>query len=255
MPQVASTSSGSLKISVCMAVRNGTNFIREQVTSILAQLREWDDFIIVDDASTDETIAVVQSFGDQRIRIISQEKNRGVVQSFERALTEATGDIVFLADHDDIWRADKVEKFLELFETNPDITVGMSDLVIIDATGKIASAPKFGLRKFHSSVLFNLVKNRYQGSAMALRRSVLSFCLPFPKDIPIHDAWIGMVNQFVGKAGFINEPLLYYRRHGSNDSPFRHGPLMQMLRWRYAMAKNLLSWYLRHVMQGRIRRK
>ena len=237
--------SGSVKVSVCMAVRNGSNFIEEQIASILPQLGSNDEFVIVDDDSKDNTIAIVEGFHDQRIRVISHEQNRGVVQSFGRALEEARGEIIFLTDHDDIWRADKVEKFLEMFKTHPDVTVIMSDLVIIDMAGKIISGPKFGTKKFHEGVLHNLIRNRYQGSAMAIRRSVLEYCLPFPADIPIHDMWIGLVNQFVGEAAFIGEPLLLYRRHGSNDSRATHAPLTQMIRWRWAVIKNLVELYLR----------
>jgi len=234
-----------------MAVRNGANFIEEQIASILPQLGGEDEFVIVDDASKDNTVDIVEGFHDERIRIVSHEHNRGVVQSFGRALEEAKGEIIFLTDHDDIWRADKVEKFLEIFKTRPAVTVVMSDLVIIDAAGKIISGPKFGTKNFHEGVLHNLIRNRYQGSAMAFRRSILEYCLPFPADTPIHDMWIGMVNQFVGEAAFIDEPLLFYRRHGSNDSRATHAPLTQMIRWRWALIKNLIGFYTqRMVKQG-----
>jgi glycosyltransferase involved in cell wall biosynthesis len=236
-----------MKISVCMAVRNGSNFIEEQIASILPQLGDQDEFVIVDDASTDSTIALIEDRLDKRIRILRNEQNRGVVQSFGHALEAATGEIIFLTDHDDIWRHDKVEKFLETFKTHPDVTVVMSDLVIIDATGEIVSGPKFGTRKFHQGALHNFVRNGYQGSAMAFRRSILEYCLPFPKDIPIHDVWIGLVNQFIGKTGFIPEPLLLYRRHGNNDSPDKHASIMQMIRWRWTLIKDLVCLYLRKV--------
>jgi glycosyltransferase involved in cell wall biosynthesis len=239
--------SGSVKLSVCMAVRNGSNFIEEQIASILPQLGDEDEFVLVDDASKDNTVEIIEGFHDERVRIIRHEQNRGVVQSFGRALEEARGEIIFLTDHDDIWRADKVEKFLEIFTTRPAVTVVMSDLVIIDAAGKIISAPKLGTKKFHEGVFHNLIRNRYQGSAMAFRRSILEYCLPFPADIPIHDMWIGLVNQFVGEAAFIDEPLLFYRRHGNNDSPATHAPLLQMIRWRWALVRNLSWLYLRQM--------
>lgn len=228
-----------------MAVYNGANFIAEQIASILPQLGQLDEFVVVDDASKDNTIAIVEGFHDERIRIIRNEQNRGVVQSFGRALEAASGDIIFLTDHDDVWRADKVQKFMELFESYPDVTVVTSDLLIVDAAGRIVSGPKFGSKKFHEGALRNLIRNQYQGSAMALRRSILDYCLPFPADIPIHDVWIGLVNQFVGKAAFIKEPLLFYRRHGSNDSPGKHAPLMQMIRWRWALIKDLTGLFFR----------
>lgn len=241
------TSSKGVRISVCMAVHNGASFIEEQISSILPQLGQYDEFIVVDDASQDNTIAIVECFRDPRIRIVRQVRNQGVVQSFGRALEESRGEVIFLADQDDVWRADKVEMFLETFGAHPDLTVVMSDLVIIDATGEVTSGPKFATRKFHGGLFHTLLRNSYQGSAMAVRRSILGYCLPFPSDIPIHDVWIGLVNRFVGKAGFISEPLLFYRRHGKNDSPATHAPLIQMVRWRCALIRNLAVLYARKI--------
>lgn len=228
-----------------MAAHNGVRFIREQIASILPQLRDGDEFLIVDDASTDGTVAVIEAFRDPRIRILRHKENRGVVSTFGHALGQARGEIIFLSDQDDLWRADKVAKFLELFASHPDVTVAMSDLVIIDADGKITSGPRFGGRTFHPGAMRNILRNRYQGSAMAVRRSILDAVLPFPPGIPMHDMWIGIVNQFVGKAAFLPEPLLLYRRHGSNDSPSTHASWSKMLRWRWAILKNLILWRLR----------
>jgi len=228
-----------------MASYNGATFIGEQIASILPQLGEHDELVIVDDASNDNTSAVVESFHDRRIRVFKQKRHRGVVASFGYALERARGDIVFLTDQDDIWPADKVNIFLEVFNTNSDVTVVMSDVLIVDATGRICSGPKFGSHRFRPGVLRNLIRNRYQGSAMAFRRRILNHCLPFPSDIPMHDVWIGLVNQFVGKAAFIPEPLLFYRRHGSNASPDTHAPISQMLHWRWALMKNLALFYFK----------
>lgn len=234
-------------ISVCMAAYNGASFIGEQIASILPQLGDNDEFVIVDDASTDNTIAVIEDFRDERIRIVCNEWNRGVIKTFSRALQEAKGEIIFLTDQDDVWRMDKVAKFLEIFRHHPEITVAMSDLVIIDSFGKVTSGPKFGSTQFHQGMLHNLVRNQYQGSAMAFRRSILEYCLPIPDEIPLHDVWIGLVNQLIGKAGFINEPLLFYRRHGSNDSSDAHAPIKQMIHWRWALIKNLTLVYMRRI--------
>lgn len=234
-------------VSVCMAVRNGANFIAEQIASILPQLREDDQVVIVDDASCDNTVGIIEQFRDARIRVVHQQQNCGVVRSFGRALQEVRGDIIFLSDHDDLWAPNKVKKFLEVFEAQPNVSLVISDVFIIDAQGRRTAGPRFGSRKFHVGILANLIRNRYQGSAMAFRRSILDYCLPFPGDIPIHDVWIGLVNQFVGEAAFIPEPLLLYRRHGKNDSPDRHAPIPQMVRWRWALLRNLFRLYLRRI--------
>jgi glycosyltransferase involved in cell wall biosynthesis len=234
-------------VSVCMATYNGERFIHEQLASVLCQLGDNDEIVIVDDASTDNTIAIIQSFGDRRIRILKQTHNSGVLQTFGRALKEARGEIIFLADQDDVWRGDKISKFKDAFAASSDLSLVLSDCSIIDADG-IITAERFQSGKFHASALYNIVRNRYLGCSMAFRRSVLNYCLPFPPDVPMHDMWIGIVNQLTGKTGFLDEPLMCYRRHDGNASPRQHAPVMQMIRWRWALAKNVAFFYMRRVL-------
>lgn len=234
-----------MNISVCMATYNGERFIREQLASILPQLSKRDEIVVVDDGSTDNTLVIVESFCDERIRILRQERNCGVIKTFGRALGEAKGEIVFLADQDDIWRNDKVSMINDMFSAHPDISLVISNCSIIDASGKVTLDLWCDHRSFHTGALRNIVRNRYRGCQMAFRRKLLDYCLPFPSDIPMHDMWIGIVNQFVGKAVFIDEPLISYRRHAQNLSPERHAPIIKMFRWRLALIKNLILLYAR----------
>ena len=238
-----------MKISVCMATYNGERFLREQLSSILSQLGNVDEIVLVDDSSTDETVHIAEKFSDSRIRIFRQARNCGVLKTFERALEEAGGEIIFLADQDDIWRPNKVSKIMSLFSDRPDLSLVLSDSFIVDARGQIISETRFRSGRFHSSALQNFIRNRYLGCAMAFRRSILGYCLPFPCDIPMHDMWIGIVNQFVGKTAFINEPLMSYRRHDRNATPESHAPIGQMILWRWALAKNLALLWVRTLLR------
>ena len=224
-----------------MATYNGERFIREQLTSILGQLQAGDEVVIVDDASSDNTVAIIESFRDERTRVLREARNGGVVKTFGRALEEASGDIIFLSDQDDVWREDKVSKFKHMFSTYADVSLVLSDSFIVDANGDLVATTRFKSRQFHPGALHNLVRNSYLGCSMAFRRSILDYCLPIPADVPMHDMWIGILNQLVSKTGFIDEPLMSYRRHDSNVSPGKHAPLTQMIRWRWALIKNLVT--------------
>jgi len=101
-----------MKISVCMASYNGEKYIRQQIDSILPQLGESDELIISDDSSTDDTISVVKSINDNRIKLIKDQKFKSPVSNFENAIKNATGDFIFLCDQDDIWQPNKVESVL-----------------------------------------------------------------------------------------------------------------------------------------------
>ena len=150
-------------ISVCMATYNGGKFIREQLESILSQLPSVDaEIVIADDGSTDNTLSVIASLNDLRIRVLPAEKHLGVIYNFERALQSAKGDIVFLADQDDIWIPGKVKKILEALKT--------SDLVLHDAfmlcdgiRGRLLSE----IRPYCGGVIRNWWKNSIQPIAMS----------------------------------------------------------------------------------------
>ena len=93
--------------SVCMASFNGERYIKEQIDSILLQIGEDDELIISDDGSTDQTVDVICSYRDDRIKFVRNVNRHGCIGNFENALRVASGDFIFLADQDDIWLSDK----------------------------------------------------------------------------------------------------------------------------------------------------
>lgn len=209
------------RISVCMAAYNGGPFVEAQLKSILAQLRPHDEIVIVDDGSKDDTLMRIQQFGESRIRLLRHETNAGVVATFEDALRSANGEFLFLADDDDLWAPAKVERFMEVFVTRPDVEIVSSRVRMIDENDRPLPDSRINRGgKFKAGFWPNLYKNHYQGSAMALRADLLGRVLPFPvQQSFLHDAWIGTRNDLLGgKAVFINEDLLYYRRHSKNAS-------------------------------------
>jgi GT2 family glycosyltransferase len=213
--------SSRLKISACMAAYNGGRFIDAQLGSILSQLGEDDEVLIVDDCSRDDTLERIAKFNDPRIRLLRHTKNSGVVETFEDALRSAKGDILFLCDDDDVWAPTKVKKFLNLFETRPDVEIVTSRVCLIDEHNVPLPNSRVNRGgKFSPGFWNNLIMNHYQGSAMAIRASVLGRVLPFPRrKLFLHDAWIGTRNEAAGgKTEFIDEDLLFYRRHPQNAS-------------------------------------
>ena len=123
-----------MKISVCLATYNGEKYIKEQLDSILPQLSANDEIIISDDNSTDDTINIIRSLNDERIKIYVN-KTKGIVKNFENALNNASGDIIFLSDQDDVWKNDKVKKILSAFSSDNSLTLVFSNAEIIDENG------------------------------------------------------------------------------------------------------------------------
>lgn len=235
-----------------MAVYNGAAYLRPQLQSILAQLRATDEVVVVDDASQDNSAEVLRSLSDARVHVFHNECNLGVRATFERATRLAQGDILFLSDQDDLWLPGKVDKIIEVFFLNPEITLVASDAQVIDASGRLVADSFFAQRgRFAAGFLHTLLKNKYLGCTLAFRRSMLDHFLPIPKDVPMHDIWFGLINDIYGKTHFIDQPLIAYRRHESNVSPSVGASFVQKVVWRWRLIKNLLL----HVIQGSLKRR
>jgi GT2 family glycosyltransferase len=210
-----------LRVSVCMAAYNGGRFIDLQLKSILPQLGQQDEVVIVDDCSTDNTVERIRQMNDERIRLILHPVNQGVVATFEHALRSAVGDVLFLSDDDDIWAPSKVAQYLEIFKNAPEVQIVTSRVQLIDDAGTPFTDDRMTRKgKFFPGFWRNVYKNHYQGSAMAIRASLLGRVLPFPvRPAFLHDVWIGTRSDATGgKTVFIEEDLLLYRRHGGNFS-------------------------------------
>lgn len=201
--------------SVCIPTYNGEKYIREQLESILVQLEPEDEVIISDDSSTDNTIEIIKSINDTRIKLFLGNSFKSPIFNLENALYHSTGDIIFLADQDDIWKKGKVDKIVELMN-NYDCVV--TDATVVDKEFNVIEQSFFSLNKSKKGLLRNLIKNGYLGCCMAFNRKILEKSLPFPKDIPMHDSWIGLVAEKYGCVLFLNESYLFYRRHGENAS-------------------------------------
>jgi glycosyltransferase involved in cell wall biosynthesis len=219
--------------SACMAAYNGGAFVEAQLQSILFQLKLEDEVVIVDDGSMDDTLQRVMGIGDERIRLLKHERNMGVVATFEDALRSATGNILFLCDDDDLWAPTKTRRFQDAFESRPDVGVVLSRVRMIDEKGHPMPDSRINREgRFSPGFWRNLYINHYQGSAMAIRASLLGRVLPFPtRKSFLHDAWIGTRNDLLGgRVAYLDEDLLFYRRHGNNAS--RTKSLLQQIHTR-----------------------
>ena len=232
-----------MKISVCMATYNGEKYIKEQLESILSQIGENDEVIISDDSSTDNTVEIIKAFSDNRIKIFENQKFKSPIFNFENALNNATGDIIVLSDQDDIWKANKIET-IKKYMHNYDLV--LSDATIIDEYGNLIQESFYKLNNSRMGFIQNIIKNSYLGCAMGFNRKILEKALPFPKDIPLHDWWIGLVGEMYGKIYFIEDKLISYRRHGNNASPTGEKSKYSTLKkisFRISLIKNLCLNY------------
>lgn len=215
------------KISVCIASFNGAKYIKEQLESILSQLKPDDEVIISDDGSSDETLNIIKKLSDKRIRIFKHEKNQQLKKkylssfyfssyNFENAIKHATGDIVYLSDQDDIWDKDRISKTLPYLEKYDFL---MCNYAIMNMNGEITNEKYLQSNPIGKTLFWNLWKIPFRGCCMSFRREALFKALPFPKNCINHDIWIGLILVHKGyKCKFVDIPLHYYRSHTTNVS-------------------------------------
>lgn len=202
-------------ISVCIPTYNGQEFILHQIESILNQLNENDEIVVSDDNSSDNTIAILNSINDVRIKIYCNEGKNGVIYNIENALKKCKGDFIFLSDQDDIWLENKVEVSLQALQK---ATFVVSDCHIVNHKLEIIHDSFYAVNNSHKNRWLALLRNPYLGCCIAFHRCVLENALPFPNKIPMHDIWLGNVAAFFHTTSFLDDKLILYRRHGNNAS-------------------------------------
>lgn len=227
------------KVSVAMATYNGEKYIKQQLETILNNLKENDEVIISDDNSTDGTINIIKELNDKRIKIY-EGPCLGVKQNFANAIRFCEGDYIFLADQDDIWAKGKVEKIVKYFEElNADVI--QHDCNIVNSKLEEILPSYFEFRKCKNGIIKNIAKGSYLGCCMAFKKELKEYILPIPNNVDMHDQWIGLIGEIKGKFLFVSDKLIKYRRHENNESNcFKHHSVKVMVRDRINLIKNLL---------------
>lgn len=110
-------------VTVLMPVYNVEDYIIESLSSIINQTYRNLEILVINDASIDRTLEKVQSFNDERIRIINNEQNKGIPYTRNVGLKEAHGKYIALMDSDDISYPERIEKQVQFMESNLDIDV------------------------------------------------------------------------------------------------------------------------------------
>ncbi|WP_302660099.1 glycosyltransferase family 2 protein [uncultured Clostridium sp.] len=220
-------------ISVALATYNGEKYIKEQLISILNQTIKVDEIIICDDCSNDKTISIVKQILKMNslnidIKIVENKSNMGYIANFNQAIELTKGEYIFLADQDDIWEIDKVEKSIK-FLTDNNYDAMCSKFKLIDKYGnEIKDNANFSINNYlrnnkgnNTIPLSRLVfGNISPGCTYCFNRRVKDIYLRVNDREVIHDYQIMLIAASVGKVGLIDEPLIKYRLHDNNSIGF-----------------------------------
>ncbi|HLD53994.1 MAG TPA: glycosyltransferase [Sediminibacterium sp.] len=227
-------------LSIVMCTYNGAAFVEAQVKSILAQTYPFEELVIVDDASSDQTYALLQQLAtaDARIKLYQNTTNIGYNANFEKAIRYSSGAYIAFADQDDIWEKEKLA--LMMVDLQPSTALIYCDSVrFSDAIPTHPQLNKKNRRIKGEDPLLLAMFNTVSGHASIMRRSALMPILPFPKDV-YYDWWMAMHATISGGIQFIPFIGVYQRMHTQNIT-IQQGLTEQEHRNRY---RTMLSKHL-----------
>lgn len=232
-----------MRVSVCLASKNGELFIKEQIDSILMQLSKNDELIISDDNSDDNTVNILNSYlSDSRVRIYQSDFNNHV-RNFEFVLKKAKGNYIFLSDHDDVWLPDKVNVMLSYLQKN-DMVVSNSLVVDKDLNPLFNFFVRSASAMNSDSTFFKVLRSPTSGCCMAFTRNLLEKSLPFPANMYMHDRWLWAIACTLGNPLIIDDVLILYRRHRTNFTNQKgHDPVISR-RSRASLSKKIGIRYI-----------
>jgi rhamnosyltransferase len=219
------------RVVILLAAHNGAPFLAAQIGSIRAQRwREW-LLIVRDDASSDDSRAIVASLAarDERIVLLPADARRlGAAGSFGALLAEAQlrdAEYVLLSDQDDVWLPGRIERCMAEI-TARERAAGSSRPLLVHSDLRVVDER---LNTIHTSyrsyqrVGYDseqplhtlLLRNAATGCTFLFNRALLDFALPLPAGAA-HDWWLAQCAAAAGEIGYVDEALVLYRQHGAN---------------------------------------
>jgi glycosyltransferase involved in cell wall biosynthesis len=217
-----------MQISVALCTYNGERHLSAQLESIAAQTRPADELVVCDDRSTDATGQIVQDFAARAalpVNFSINRENLGSTRNFARAIELCQGDVIVLADQDDVWKPHKLEQLAALLT---DECIGMA-FSNADVVGPELQPLGYSLwdglpdgdqvlRAVDEQRLFErlLRGNVVTGATMAFRARYKDLVLPIPPSW-VHDEWIALLISAVAPYRATAERLISYRQHSTQQ--------------------------------------
>lgn len=213
------------KIDILLATYNGEKFVKEQIESILNQTYENFNLIISDDASTDNTLNILEEYEkkDTRIKVFKKERNEGLIDNFEFLLKNVTSDYFMFSDQDDIWKKDKIEKSInKLKEENSGLVY--TDLEIVDEKLNVIYPSYWKYKQIYIKIIkYNnfealYLNNFVTGCTILAKSKYIKDILPLPRNskFVLHDYWTALIISAKDKISYVEEPTIQYRQHKNN---------------------------------------
>jgi glycosyltransferase involved in cell wall biosynthesis len=207
-------------VSVVMPVYNGEQYLQDAIESILRQTFSDFEYIIVDDGSTDKSLALIKAYQDRRIRLIRNECNQGVTISLNIGLAMSRGKYIARMDADEISFPERFAKQVAFLNAHPDVGVLGANVQLIDPHGSPSDVWRYPVA--HCAILWALhFLNPFAHPATMLRKEVVNQVggynskrtEPHAED---YELWVHISG--ITRFANLDEVLLYHRIHTENYS-------------------------------------
>jgi glycosyltransferase involved in cell wall biosynthesis len=218
------------KVSVIIPCYNRARYVGEAIESVLDQTYENLEIIVVDDGSTDDSLAVVRGYGD-RLTVLQHPggANRGQSAAINLGLASSDGEYVAILDSDDYWALDKLEKQIAVMEADRSVGLVYGNARVVDAYGNLLYT-RYGEHHEERNERGRILADCYFSvpSNALIRRAVLDKVGGFDETLRAaqdHDMAIRIAE--ATRLAYIPDVMFQYRRHDDSISAGRAG-----LRWR-----------------------
>ncbi len=238
-----------LSVSVALCTHNGARFLREQVRSICLQTLPPAEIVLSDDASKDGSVDVVRAAMAEcaaersgpaiALKVFENAVALRVVKNFEQAISACTGELIALSDQDDVWMPDRLALMVARFEQDAGLLLLHTDARLVDSQRRDLGQTLFHalevmpseLARVHGGQAFDVLlrRNLVTGATTLFRRGLLADALPLPVEW-VHDEWLGIVASTTGRVDLLEQPLIEYRQHESNQIGARRDTFMEKVR-------------------------
>lgn len=215
------------KVSVITTTYNGATYLRETIESILGQTLKSFEYIIIDDRSSDDTVKIIQSYADPRIRFIQNNNNLGISESRNAGFRMARGQYIATTDQDDLSAPDRLERQVRHLEANPDISVAASRVNII--FHGVLQVDPMPIQDHPLLVHFALFFGRHNTtySSLLFRKSFIVennlYFRPRYRYAEDYELFSRVVEY--GCFSILPESLVSYRKHQSNNSSVHYAEM------------------------------
>jgi glycosyltransferase involved in cell wall biosynthesis len=208
-------------VSIVISNYNYERFIKEAIDSALKQTYQNIEVIVVDDGSTDNSPAIIASYGDRIVPIIKE--NGGQCSCFNAGFEASRGEIICFLDADDIYLPEKVTEVVEIFKSSEEIEWCFHNLRWVDENAELL--PELSTQRPTVECDFRdiLKSGKFPPplpatSALCFKRSLLAKFLPKPisKAVKSTDFYVKYMAVALSKGSFLGKVLGFHRIHGSN---------------------------------------